>query len=249
MPPRFGGAPQCPRCQKSVYMAEQVIGPGGFWHKSCLTCKECNKRLDSTTLTEKDDEAYCKTCYSRQWGPKGYGFAGGAAFLSTENKLPSEIIKERINDGSITTMDQPTSREIPPTPPRPVAPPTPPRPVEPVTSRPPVPPKPDLRPAPPEKPTSLSNRTSYVPKKFNFTSQQDICTRCGKAVYAAELMYGAGNKYHKMCLKCTDCGKRLDSTNMVDRDFELYCRGCYSKSFGPKGFGYNNLLMPEGATR
>ncbi|KAI8373665.1 hypothetical protein BD560DRAFT_393988 [Blakeslea trispora] len=246
MPPRFGGAPQCPRCQKSVYMAEQVVGPGGFWHKSCLTCKECNKRLDSTTLTEKENEAFCKTCYSRQWGPKGYGFAGGAAFLSTENKLPSEILKERASDGSITIADQPTSNEIPSS-----RPPT-------LPSRPVVPPKPDLpqRPPLPQKPADISiskgytnNQTSYVPKKFNFTSQQDICTRCGKAVYAAELMFGAGNKYHKMCLKCTDCGKRLDSTNMVDRDFELYCRGCYSKSFGPKGFGYGNLLMPEGATR
>ncbi|KAI8647524.1 hypothetical protein BD408DRAFT_473327 [Parasitella parasitica] len=185
MPPRFGGAPKCPRCEKSVYMAEQVLGPGGQWHNYCLTCKECNKRLDSTTLTEKDNEAYCRIRCSRKWGPKGYGFAGGAAFLSTENKMPSEIL----------------------------------------------------------------NHTSYVPRKFGFQAQQDICTGCGKIVYAAELALGAGNKYHKMCLKCCQCGKRLDSTNMVDRDFDLYCRGCYSKSFDPKGYGYNNLLTPEGATR
>lgn len=64
--------------------------------------------------------------------------------------------------------------------------------------------------------------------------QNDTCTKCGKAVYAAELALGAGNKYHKFCLKCNDCGKLLNSTNMVDKDFDLYCRGCYSKAFGPK---------------
>lgn len=95
----------------------------------------------------------------------------------------------------------------------------------------------------------INNHSNYVPRKFNFQAQNDICTGCGKAVYAAELVLGAGNKYHKLCLKCCQCGKRLDSTNMVDRDFDLYCRGCYSKAFGPKGYGYGNLLTPEGATR
>ncbi|KAI8608364.1 hypothetical protein BC830DRAFT_1072119 [Chytriomyces sp. MP71] len=61
MPPRFGGAPSCPRCSQAVYMAEQTTGPGGMWHKNCLTCKECNRKLDSTNLTERSSEAYCKT--------------------------------------------------------------------------------------------------------------------------------------------------------------------------------------------
>lgn len=95
----------------------------------------------------------------------------------------------------------------------------------------------------------LSHKTSYVPRKFNFQAQNDLCTGCKKAVYAAELVLGAGNKYHKACLKCCTCGKRLDSTSMVDHDFDLYCRACHSKAFGPKGFGYGNLLSTEGATR
>ncbi|CAO3701107.1 hypothetical protein CU097_011901 [Rhizopus azygosporus] len=231
--PRFGGAPKCPRCEKSVYMAEQVLGPGGPWHNYCLTCKECNKRLDSTTLTEKNNEAYCRVCYNRQWGPKGYGFAGGAAFLSTETKLPSEILREK-------NLDTPS----PTLPPRPVK----------TTDTPPPPPPParsesvsDMEESKPNmtsfwtKPASegegrggyIRNHTSYVPRKLNFQTQSDICTSCKKPVYAAELALGAGNKYHKACLKCIGCGKRLDSTNMVDRNSDLFCTTCYSKSFAP----------------
>ncbi|KAG2211149.1 hypothetical protein INT47_006268 [Mucor saturninus] len=284
MPPRFGGAPKCPRCEKSVYMAEQVIGPGGPWHNYCLTCKECNKRLDSTTLTEKDNEAYCRTCYTRKWGPKGYGFAGGAAFLSTEDKMPSEILEEkdiirqssaRDQEASLPMHQEASSPNVPqqqeqqqqqkappalparrevPLQPRQVSPPLPSRqesfreeasstgassPAAAAVNH-----VPSIK-----KPGYISQHTGYVPRKLNFQSQNDICTGCKKAVYAAELVLGAGNKYHKACLKCCDCGKRLDSTNMVDRDFDLYCRGCYSKSFGPKGYGYNNLLSTEGATR
>ncbi|GJJ69497.1 hypothetical protein EMPS_01843 [Entomortierella parvispora] len=78
MPPRFvpPTSPKCPRCSKSVYSAEQVIGPNGAaWHKSCFTCKECNRRLDSNTLAEHEGEAYCKACHKKMWGPTGYGYA------------------------------------------------------------------------------------------------------------------------------------------------------------------------------
>ncbi|KAL9558849.1 hypothetical protein PS6_001060 [Mucor atramentarius] len=265
MPPRFGGAPKCPRCEKSVYMAEQVLGPGGPWHNYCLTCRECNKRLDSTTLTEKDNEVDMMNESVIKWDTNTKKYAGGAAFLSTENKMPSEVLKENYDDAAITRSASTTpslpSRESPALPPRtttlptretPTPPSLPSRPTATANSaldRPSVPTssKPVSSPVPAT--SYIKHQTSYVPRKFNFASQQDTCTGCGKTVYAAELVLGAGNKYHKMCLKCCQCGKRLDSTNMVDRDFDLYCRGCYSKSFGPKGYGYGNLLTPEGATR
>ena len=42
---------KCKRCAKSVYQAEErKDSDGGFWHARCFACKECGKKLDSTTL-------------------------------------------------------------------------------------------------------------------------------------------------------------------------------------------------------
>lgn len=60
--PKFGGADICPRCKKAVYMAEKMMGGGFAWHKTtCFNCNECHKRLESTTLCERENEIYCKS--------------------------------------------------------------------------------------------------------------------------------------------------------------------------------------------
>ncbi|KAI6120291.1 hypothetical protein EDD16DRAFT_1577162 [Pisolithus croceorrhizus] len=65
----FGGTPVCPRCDKAVYAAEQAMGPGRkLYHKPCLSCTSCSKRLDSLTLLEHDQMPYCKTCHVRLFG-------------------------------------------------------------------------------------------------------------------------------------------------------------------------------------
>ncbi|GFU60506.1 cysteine and glycine-rich protein 2 [Nephila pilipes] len=80
--PKWGGADVCPRCGKAVYMAEKMMGGGSAWHKTtCFNCKECHKRLESMTLCEREGEIYCKTCYGKLYGPKGYGYGGGAGTL------------------------------------------------------------------------------------------------------------------------------------------------------------------------
>lgn len=40
--------------------------------------------LDSTTVAEHEAELYCKNCHGRKYGPKGYGFGGGAGALSMD---------------------------------------------------------------------------------------------------------------------------------------------------------------------
>ncbi|KZT68105.1 LIM-domain-containing protein [Daedalea quercina L-15889] len=70
----FGGTPICPRCNKAVYAAEQIMGPGRrLYHKSCLTCTSCGKRLDSYNLLEHDQEPYCKNCHVRLFATRTLG--------------------------------------------------------------------------------------------------------------------------------------------------------------------------------
>jgi len=79
---------KCPRCGKAVYFAERAMGPGwSQWHKTCFRCKTCGKTLDSMNCKEHREgttiEVYCGACYSRAFGPKGYGYAGGGAMMHT----------------------------------------------------------------------------------------------------------------------------------------------------------------------
>ncbi|XP_002157442.2 cysteine and glycine-rich protein 2 isoform X1 [Hydra vulgaris] len=80
--------PNCGRCGKKVYHAERMAGGDTYWHKvGCYTCKVCNVRLSSTTVAEANDEheIYCKSCYGKLRGPKGYGYGAGAGTLSMDS--------------------------------------------------------------------------------------------------------------------------------------------------------------------
>ncbi|XP_048409088.1 cysteine and glycine-rich protein 1-like [Stegostoma tigrinum] len=181
--PNLGGGNKCGVCQKAVYFAEEVQCDGRYFHKSCFRCMACKKNLDSTTLTVHADEIYCKACYGKKYGPKGYGYGQGAGTLS---------------------MDTGASVGI--------------KPVQ----------------ATPHCPTTNVNESKFA-QKFGSSEK---CPRCGQSVYAAEKIIGAGKAWHKLCFRCAKCGKGLESTTLADKDGEIYCKACYSKNFGPKGFGF-----------
>jgi cysteine/glycine-rich protein len=73
----------CPKCTKPVYTNEAKLGANAKWHPMCFKCDTCNKILESTTSAENGGKLYCKFCYGKSFGPKGYG-AGGAGTLSVE---------------------------------------------------------------------------------------------------------------------------------------------------------------------
>ncbi|XP_071453098.1 muscle LIM protein Mlp84B-like isoform X2 [Hetaerina americana] len=172
--------PKCPKCQKSVYAAEERVAGGLKWHKGCFKCGLCNKMLDSTNCTEHEGELFCKMCHARKYGPKGYGFGGGAGCLSMDKG-------EHLGN------------------------------------------------------TEASSRANSAmePRAIAKAPEGEGCPRCGGFVYAAEQMLARGRAWHKGCFKCRTCTRTLDSTLACDApDGEVYCRVCYGKNFGPKGYGY-----------
>lgn len=89
----------CPRCGGHVYAAEQMLARGRPWHKGCFKCNSCNKGLDSKNMTEAPDkEIYCKTCYGKQFGPRGYGFGGGAGALQCEEYGETHAPRTTVSD-------------------------------------------------------------------------------------------------------------------------------------------------------
>ncbi|WAR09264.1 CSRP2-like protein, partial [Mya arenaria] len=93
---KWGGGDSCPRCNKTVYIAEaaalRVVGK--MWHKMCLSCANCNKMLDSLSCSDHEGEVFCKACYGKKFVPKGYGFAGGASGLSMDTGKAFQVTRE-----------------------------------------------------------------------------------------------------------------------------------------------------------
>jgi hypothetical protein len=73
----LGGGNKCPRCDKTVGHAEKAKGPGNtVYHSNCLRCSTCDKVLTGGEFSEHDNHPYCRTCYGRGFGPKGFGYGG-----------------------------------------------------------------------------------------------------------------------------------------------------------------------------
>ncbi|XP_067043934.1 muscle LIM protein 1-like [Acropora muricata] len=82
-------ADRCPRCRDRVYMAEEVKAGRLKFHKRCFTCNNkpsCNKSLSSGSYNDHEGEVYCRGCYGKLFGPKGYGFGSGAGALHLTGK-------------------------------------------------------------------------------------------------------------------------------------------------------------------
>ncbi|KAI0977698.1 hypothetical protein GJ496_006153 [Pomphorhynchus laevis] len=84
MPFEMTESEHCPRCDKPVFFAEEMNVAGRKWHKTCYKCGLCKRSLESTTLAVFENNIFCKHCYGRKYGPKGYGFGVGAGVLGMD---------------------------------------------------------------------------------------------------------------------------------------------------------------------
>jgi cysteine/glycine-rich protein len=159
--------------------------------------------LDSGSISEHDNQMFCNSCYRKNFGPKGYGFGGGAGTLSMDD---GKGYKSNPNE-----VDHKAKAYVAPK-----------KPLVPNNSS-------NVGPA------SAGPATAKPKPKWGGA---DICPRCGKSVFIAELMRAAGKAWHKSCFTCNLCNKRVDSSMLCEREGEIYCKSCYGRNFGPKGVGF-----------
>ncbi|CAG0914403.1 unnamed protein product [Notodromas monacha] len=110
-----GSANLCPRCLNPVFHAEQQIAGGHSWHRTCFTCSMCGIQLDSLRANYREGELFCKKCYGRTHGPRGYGFGLGAGTLSmTMACIQSDQVSEVLhNPKTLGHLDHRKGSEIP----------------------------------------------------------------------------------------------------------------------------------------
>ncbi|GHJ84478.1 hypothetical protein NliqN6_0880 [Naganishia liquefaciens] len=67
----LGATPRCAACGQLAYHAEQVMGPARkIYHKPCLQCTQCRKRLDPGSLVEHEAEPFCRRCHGLLFGTR-----------------------------------------------------------------------------------------------------------------------------------------------------------------------------------
>ncbi len=52
--------------------------------------------------------------------------------------------------------------------------------------------------------SAWDEQSPYKPTQWRSTVAAPTCALCNKAVFPAEEVIGAGQKYHKLCLKCSE---------------------------------------------
>ncbi|SCZ94426.1 BZ3500_MvSof-1268-A1-R1_Chr12-2g03891 [Microbotryum saponariae] len=264
MPPTFAAAPKCTYCGKSVYFAEarwkgdsrcplfhqiaairQVASnrhlarvnscPSTIYHKTCLKCSSCSKTLEPGALLDHAGDPYCKACYGKAFGTRGYGV--GRALVadyhdprSVSKNLPRHSQDVAAASLSASTPNSPFSApQAAPAPDMPCAGPSRMAETDSYRSRASLPNMP--RPTVPSKPF-LAGRASVSTPPGRISG--DLCPRCRTTVYAAEHVLAAGSK---RCLRCAGCSTALASGQLNEKDGEPWCRHCYANKFGHLAHG------------
>ncbi|KAI3381035.1 hypothetical protein SNEBB_004843 [Seison nebaliae] len=209
---------KCPKCSKTVYKAEGVNILGRLTHRFCVKCAECNKLLEIGKFVDHNDNIYCRTCYSRSYGPAGVS-AGIVYGRSDETEIKenvpnkSPIYTARIDDKPKIQNHYTINNNYR---------------FQPNRST--------IQAQHPTEIQRVQNSKARIISSFQ-QAQRNICPRCNKVVYLAEQIVAINKTWHKLCLKCKSCNRSLTCGDFCDKDNEIFCKVCYRRSWGPKGVG------------
>lgn len=215
--PKFAPqAPKCATCNKNVYKAEEIRAANKTFHKLCFKCTACNKLLQPNILTEHSGDLFCKNCYAKNFGPKGYGVGlaipTDSALSSLSSTPTSGTAATSLNGSSglkwtfSSVPQQATAQQ------------------QAVANA-----------------ASVVKSAAHISSAVNHEKRLSVssvsgpivlgaiennkCTRCTKPVYAAEKVSAAGKTYHKLCFNCISCKKLLNSMNCCDNsEGDVFCK-------------------------
>lgn len=94
MAARFPQAPRCPVCSDRVYAAEEKKFLDKTYHELCFKCTSCKTLLTGGEAVEHDTNPYCKSCHSKEFGPKGFGLALNSYDRSRGQAAPASFSNE-----------------------------------------------------------------------------------------------------------------------------------------------------------
>ena len=71
MPWNAPTSPLCPSCSRPVFPAEAFMAADRRpFHKHCVKCSNCSKKLVPATINQNKDKLFCNLCYANLCMPK-----------------------------------------------------------------------------------------------------------------------------------------------------------------------------------
>lgn len=107
----------CSLCSKNVGLKDRRTACKKTWHEDCFVCggskrDGCAKKLTLDAYTANEDQPYCRTCYGKLYGPKGY--IGGSTMMSTPAGTVTNFKNDRdykVTDGDAYLQETKAKRE------------------------------------------------------------------------------------------------------------------------------------------
>ncbi|KAF7256233.1 hypothetical protein EG68_06832 [Paragonimus skrjabini miyazakii] len=221
----------CPVCMGHVYFAEEVRAMGKSFHRTCFKCNVCNKLLDSFTANEHDGGLYCRFCYSKNFGVKGYrsGSNSVSQNSSLERRSRSQPRTRRLspersayNSTAYVTSDYTENGYHSPN-------------------------------SPCSREQQFSGWDDSMAHGYRSARPRWVsshggavrCANCPDLVFANERVDAVGKAFHRLCFKCASCRRLLDRGTACDHKREVFCQNCYTKHFGSTGLKAGTNLRCE----
>ncbi|KAJ8972188.1 hypothetical protein NQ314_000318 [Rhamnusium bicolor] len=90
---------------------------------------------------------------------------------------------------------------------------------------------------------TMKSSDGHVVLKVFYCFTMWKCHKCHKPVYFAERKQSLGYNWHPECLRCEECGKRLNPGQHAEHKGVPYCHvPCYGALFGPQLFGHGTRV-------